>query len=146
VYIIGTIVIDEPERAEACFRESLATASTTKYSLTVGNSKRQLARLAARAGRDEEAAGLFADAIAHFARTEDHSQTWDALRSTSLLLAARDRGDLAARVLASSHRDPPGAPARCRRSRPPRSTAWRTSSTPRCAPPCRRGSVSSCSS
>ena len=106
VYIIGTIVIDEPERAEACFRESLATASTTKYSLTVGNSKRQLARLAARAGRHEEAAELFADAIAHFARTEDHSQTWDALRSASLLLAARGRRDLAARVLASSHRDP----------------------------------------
>ncbi|HET8820991.1 MAG TPA: hypothetical protein VFM57_05550, partial [Thermoleophilaceae bacterium] len=107
VYIIGTILIDdEPERAEACFRESLATASTTKYSLTVGNSMRQLARLAARAGRDEEAAGLFGDAIAHFAGTEDHSQTWDALRSTSLLLAARGRRDLAARVLASSHRDP----------------------------------------
>jgi predicted ATPase len=106
VYIIGTIVIDEPERAEACFRESLATASTTKYSLTVGNSMRQLARLAARAGRDEEAAGLFADAIAHFAGTEDHSQTWEALRSTSLLLAARGRRELAARVLASSHRDP----------------------------------------
>jgi predicted ATPase len=106
VYIIGTIVIDEPERAEACFRESLATASTTKYSLTVGNSLRQLARLAARAGRDEEAAKLFADAIAHFRATEDHSQTWDALRSAALLLAARGCRGLAARVLASSHRDP----------------------------------------
>ena len=106
VYIIGTIVIDEPERAEACFRESLATASATKYSLTVGNSLRQLARLAARAGREDEAAELFADAIAHFRGTEDHSQTWDALRSAALLLAARGRRDLAARVLASSHRDP----------------------------------------
>jgi predicted ATPase len=106
VYIIGTIVIDEPERAEACFRESLATASVTNYSLTVGNSLRQLARLAARAGRDGEAAQLFAEAIAHFRSTEDHSQTWDALRSASLLLASRGQRELAARVLASSHRDP----------------------------------------
>ena len=56
IYIIGTIVIDEPERAEACFRQSLALATVTKYSLTVGNSLRQLGRLAARAGRDDEAA------------------------------------------------------------------------------------------
>jgi predicted ATPase len=106
IYIMGTIVIDEPERAEACFRESLALARVTKYSLTVGNSLRQLARLAARAGRDEEAATLFADAISHFAATEDHSQSWDALRSAALLLASRGNRELAARVLASSHRDP----------------------------------------
>jgi predicted ATPase len=106
IYILGTIVIDEPERAEACFRESLALASVTKYSLTVGNSLRQLARLAARDGRDAEAATLFADAIAHFEATEDHSQSWDALRSASLLLASRGNRELAARVLASSRRDP----------------------------------------
>jgi len=106
IYILGTIVIDEPERAEACFRESLALASVTTYSLTVGNSLRQLARLAARDGRDDQAAALFADAISHFAGTEDHSQSWDTLRSASLLLATRGNRELAARVLASSHRDP----------------------------------------
>ena len=106
IYILGTIVIDEPERAEACFRESLALASPTKYAITVGNSLRQLGRLAARAGRDEEAAGLFADAISHFAGTEDHSQTWDTLRSASAVLASRGNRELAARVLVSSHRDP----------------------------------------
>ena len=106
IYILGTIVIDEPERAEACFRESLALASVTKYALTVGNSLRQLARVAAREGRNEEGAALFADAISHFAMTEDHSQSWDALRSAALLLASRGNRELAARVLASSHRDP----------------------------------------
>jgi predicted ATPase len=106
IYILGTIVIDEPARAEACFRESLALASVATYSLTVGNSLRQLARLAAREGRDREAATLFADAISHFASTEDHSQSWDALRSAALLLASRGQRELAARVLASSHRDP----------------------------------------
>ena len=106
IYIIGTIVIDEPERAEACFRESLALASVTKYSLTVGNSLRQLGRLAARKGRDEEAAALFAEAISHFASTEDHSQSWDTLRSAALLLASRGQRTLAARVLASAERDP----------------------------------------
>ena len=106
IYIIGTIVIDEPERAEACFRQSLALATVTKYSLTVGNSLRQLGRLAARAGRDDEAAALFVDAISHFSMTEDHSQTWDTLRSAALLLARRGERELAARVLASSHRDP----------------------------------------
>ena len=106
IYILGTIVIDEPERATACFTQSLELASVTKYSLTVGNSLRQLGRLAARAGRDDEAAGLFAEAISHFSRTEDHSQTWDTLRSASLLLAGRGERELAARVLESSHRDP----------------------------------------
>jgi len=106
IYIIGTIVIDEPERAEACFRESLALATVTKYSLTVGNSLRQLGRLAARDGRDEEAATLFLQAIEHFSGTEDHSQTWDALRSAAAVLASRGNRELAARVLASSHRDP----------------------------------------
>ena len=106
IYIIGTIVIDEPERAEACFRESLALASVTKYSLTVGNSLRQLGRLAARKGRDEEAAALFAEAISHFASTEDHSQSWDTLRSAALVLASRGQRELAARVLASAERDP----------------------------------------
>jgi predicted ATPase len=106
IYIIGTIVMDEPERAEACFRESLALASVTKYSLTVGNSLRQLGRLAARARRDEEAAGLFADAISHFASTEDHSQSWDTLRSAALLLASRGERALSARILASAERDP----------------------------------------
>jgi predicted ATPase/tetratricopeptide (TPR) repeat protein len=106
IYILGTIVVDEPDRAEACFRESLALANVTKYSLTVGSSLRQLGRLAARAGRHEDAATLFADAVAHFTGTEDHSQNWDTLRSAALLLAARGRRDLAARVLASSQRDP----------------------------------------
>jgi len=106
VYIIGTIVIDEPERAEACFRESLEVASTTKYSLTVGNSLRQLGRVAVRTGREDEAAGHFVEAIRHFARTEDHSQSWDTLRSAAALLARRGEPELAARVLASSHRDP----------------------------------------
>ena len=106
IYIIGTIVIDEPERAEACFRESLAIASVTTYSLTIGNSLRQLARLAARGGRDQEAAELFLQAIEHFSGTEDHSQTWDALRSAAGVLASRGNRELAARVLASSHRDP----------------------------------------
>jgi predicted ATPase len=106
IYIIGTIVIDEPERARACFTQSLEVASTTKYSLTVGNSLRQLGRLAERERRDDEAARLFAEAIAHFSRTEDHSQTWDALRSASLLLARRGERELAARVLESSHSDP----------------------------------------
>jgi predicted ATPase/tetratricopeptide (TPR) repeat protein len=106
IYIIGTIVIDEPERAEACFRESLALASVTKYALTVGNSLRQLGRLAARDGRDEEAAALFIQAIEHFSATEDHSQAWDALRSAAAVLASRGNRELAARVLASSHRDP----------------------------------------
>ena len=105
IYIIGTIVIDEPDRAKACFTQSLELATVTKYSLTVGNSLRQLGRLAARAGRDEQAAELFLEAISHFAGTEDHSQTWDALRSASLLLARRGERELAARVLASSHRD-----------------------------------------
>ena len=106
IYIIGTIVIDEPERAEACFRESLAIASVTTYSLTIGNSLRQLARLAARGGRDQEAAELFLQAIEHFSGTEDHSQTWDTLRSAAAVLASRGNRELAARVLASSHRDP----------------------------------------
>ena len=106
VYIIGTIVIDEPERAEACFRESLALARVTKYSLTVGNSLRQLGRLAARAGQDAEAAVLFEQALAHFSTTEDHSQTWDTLRSAALLLARRGDRELAARVLAGAERDP----------------------------------------
>ena len=106
IYIIGTIVIDEPERAEACFRESLAVASTTKYSLTVGNSLRQLGRVALRTGREDQAAAHFAEAIRHFAGTEDHSQSWDTLRSAAALLALRDERELAARVLASSHRDP----------------------------------------
>ncbi|HEX6583620.1 MAG TPA: NB-ARC domain-containing protein [Thermoleophilaceae bacterium] len=106
IYIIGTIVIDEPGRAEACFRESLAIASVTTYALTVGNSLRQLGRLAARDGRDEEAATLFIQAIEHFSGTEDHSQTWDALRSAAAVLASRGNRELAARVLASSHRDP----------------------------------------
>jgi predicted ATPase len=106
IYILGTIVIDEPERAKACFTQSLELASVTKYSLTVGNSLRQLGRLAARAGRDDEAAGLFVDAISHFSWTEDHSQTWDTLRSASVLLAGRGERELAARVLVSSHRDP----------------------------------------
>jgi predicted ATPase len=91
IYIIGTIVIDEPERAEACFRESLALASVTKYALTVGNSLRQLGRLAARDGRDEEAAALFVQAIEHFSATEDHSQTWDALRSAAAVLTTSRR-------------------------------------------------------
>ena len=106
IYIIGTIVVDEPERAEACFRESLELATVTRYSLTVGNSLRQLGRLAARAGRDDEAARLFAQALAHFSTTEDHSQTWDTLRSAALLLAGRGERELAARVLAGSERDP----------------------------------------
>ena len=106
IYIIGTIVIDEPERAEACFRESLAIASVTTYALTVGNSLRQLGRLAARGGRDQEAAELFLQAIEHFSGTEDHSQTWDTLRSAAAVLASRGNRELAARVLASSHRDP----------------------------------------
>lgn len=106
IYIIGTIVIDEPDRAEACFRESLALATVTQYSLTVGNSLRQLGRLAARTGRDEEAAALFADALAHFSTNEDHSQTWDTLRSAALLLARRGERELAARVLAGADRDP----------------------------------------
>jgi predicted ATPase len=106
IYIIGTIVIDEPERAEACFRESLALARVTKYSLTIGNCLRQLARVALRDGRDDEAAALFADSIAHFTTTEDHSQCWDALRSAAVLLESRGNRELAARVLASSHRDP----------------------------------------
>jgi predicted ATPase len=105
IYIIGTILIDEPDRAEACFTQSLELASVTKYSLTVGNSLRQLGRLAARAGRDDEAAALFVEAISHFSRAEDHSQTWDTLRSASLLLAHRGERELAARVLASSHSD-----------------------------------------
>jgi hypothetical protein len=67
---------------------------------------RQLGRLAARDGRDEEAAALFAQAIEHFSGTEDHSQTWDALRSAAAVLASRGDRELAARVLASSHRDP----------------------------------------
>jgi predicted ATPase len=106
IYIIGTIVIDEPDRAEACFRESLALATVTQYSLTVGNSLRQLGRLAARTGRDEEAAALFAEALAHFSTNEDHSQTWDTLRSAALLLARRGERELAARVLAGADRDP----------------------------------------
>ncbi len=106
IYIIGTILIDEPERAEACFRESLALATATKYALTVGNSLRQLGRLAAMAGRKDEAATLFVQAIEHFSGTEDHSQTWDALRSAATVLASRGNRELAARVLASSHRDP----------------------------------------
>ncbi|HKP21412.1 MAG TPA: hypothetical protein VJT68_07835, partial [Thermoleophilaceae bacterium] len=106
VYILGTIVIDEPERAEASFRESLTLASTLKYALTVGNSLRQLARLAARAGRDDEAAGLFTDALAHFSATEDHSQTWDTLRSAAILLATMGRRELAAQILVSADRDP----------------------------------------
>ena len=106
IYILGTILIDEPERAEACFRESLALASVTKYALTVGNSLRQLARLAARAGREDDAASLFADAIAHFQSTDDHSQSWDTLRSAALLLASRGQRELAARVLAGADRDP----------------------------------------
>jgi tetratricopeptide (TPR) repeat protein len=106
IYILGTIVIDEPERAEACFRESLALASPTRYAITVGNSLRQLGRLAARDGRDREAAELFVQAIEHFSETEDHSQTWDTLRSAALLLASRGERELSARVLASAERDP----------------------------------------
>jgi predicted ATPase len=106
IYILGTIVIDEPERAEACFRESLALASATKYALTVGNSLRQLGRLAARAGRDDEAADLFVRAIEHFSGTEDHSQTWDTLRSAAAVPASRGNRELAARVLVSADRDP----------------------------------------
>ena len=106
IYILGTIVIDEPERAEACFRECLALATTLKYSLTTGNSLRQLARLATRAGRKDDAARLFADALAHFSATEDHSQTWDTLRSAALLLESMGRRDLAAQILASAERDP----------------------------------------
>ena len=106
IYILGTIVIDEPERAEACFRESLDRASALKNSLTVGNSLRQLGRLAARAGRNDDAARLFADALAHFSMTEDHSQTWDTLRSVALLLATLGHRDMAAQILVSADRDP----------------------------------------
>jgi predicted ATPase len=106
IYILGTILVDEPERAEACFRESLALATATTFALTVGNSLRQLGRVTARQGRMDEAAGLFTEALTHFSKTKDDSQAWDALRSASVLLAARGHRDLAARVLASSHRDP----------------------------------------
>jgi predicted ATPase len=106
IYIVGTIVIDDADRAEASFRESLELATVTKYSLTVGNSLRQLGRVACRRGRHDEAAGHFANALSHFTTTEDHSQTWDTLRSAALLLASRGERELAARVLASSHRDP----------------------------------------
>ena len=105
IYIIGTIVIDEPERAEACFRESLALARVTKYSLTIGNSLRQLGRLAARPAATRRRRAVRRRDL-HFAADEDHSQSWDALRSASLLLASRGNRELAARVLASSHRDP----------------------------------------
>jgi non-specific serine/threonine protein kinase len=107
VYVLGTIRLAAgSDGAEACFAKSLRLARESDFHFAYGTSLRQLGAVAARAGRDRDAAGRLADAYEHFQHSGDVPQTWDVLRTAAPLFARRGRTDRAAETLAGAAADP----------------------------------------